>query len=209
VVEAKKKLNYQVDSFGLIDDVRDSLETGNPIEHYYDLDAEAEPESEDQWVCTRDLPPIDRRDCILEYLEKVGKPQTRSQIESGAGYRKDGVLLDPEDYKALKRMIQRDLQDLVEQGLLTKATKPNPKHVRGRNDDVVLYWFASDQESDSTPPPPTVVGDIVAHQLYDNEYVVPDEVKGLLTQSLTAKSRDDLMKYLTDALSYLCRTINV
>jgi hypothetical protein len=115
--------------------------------HLATLQPEPADDEEDEWICTRDLPPFERREAILDYLDEVGKPQTRSQIEIGAGYRRADERLPPEDYKALKRQIQRALKDLVEQGLLVRDTKRNPRHVKGHNDDIVLYWFAPDHDA--------------------------------------------------------------
>jgi hypothetical protein len=145
---------------------------------------------EEEWICTRDLQPFDRREAILDYLDEVGKPQTRSQIEVGAGYRLDNVRLDPDDYDALKRTIQRDLKNLVDkQGILIRETKRNPRHVKGRNDDIVLYGFAPDQNvADQNPPPPSVVGDTVARQRSDIS--VPETVAQQLCDTVVGDSQE-------------------
>jgi hypothetical protein len=159
----------------------------------------------------------------LDYLDEVGKSQTRRQIEVGAGYMREDERLPRDEYENLKRMIQRDIKELIEQGILIVQTKLNEKHVRGQNDDVILYWFAPDQEiappapsgllvpQVAPTPPPTVAHDIVAQQLGDKvcvSYSIPEEVKKLLTLSLGSTSKDELVKYLTDILSHLCRTID-
>src|SRR5262249_22095844 len=82
----------------------------------------------------------DRKQLIYDYLVTRPKGQTRSQIETGAGYRREDVRIPKEEYEKLVRRIQRDLQEMVKGGEIYIDKRPNPRHRKGQNDDVVLYF---------------------------------------------------------------------
>jgi hypothetical protein len=97
-------------------------------------------ENTEDWVSTLEYPKKDRLDLIYNYLVTRPKGQTRAQIEIGAGYRQDGDVLPLEEYRILKRKILRDLDSLIDAGEILKDTRPNPKHRKGYNDEIVLYF---------------------------------------------------------------------
>jgi hypothetical protein len=145
-----------------------------------------EPE-EDEWVSTADYPKPDRHQMIWDYLRDKPKGQTRYQIEIGAGYRREEVRLPAEEYEALKRKIQRDLSDMVKkEGSVVMDTRPNPRHQKGHNDDIVLYCAV-----------------VPEGELPETDHFTP-QVRKHLYQALEAfdnKDADTLAKHLLEVLT--------
>src|SRR5262249_51655911 len=95
---------------------------------------------EEEWVSTLEYQLSDRKQIVFDYLITRPKGQTRYQIETGAGYRREEDFMPKEEYKKFKRRVQRDLELMLDDGSITRDTRPNPRHQKGHNDDIVLYF---------------------------------------------------------------------
>jgi hypothetical protein len=105
---------------------------------------------EEKFESTLDLELNDRLDCIIDFMKTTRRTNyTRDQIETGAGYRRADIRLSPEDYKSLKRRVQRDLEYLEKNGYIIHEEKDQPKGVHGGfKNKLHLYSLAFDPEDD-------------------------------------------------------------